>query len=484
MSVAILPISSEYHLIDGMKGEIASSVSIGYGLAIIPCGILLSTYSPKKIMAFGVGLWSLATFGTPFAASLIQSLPVATAGAGSFAVENLTPLLAVRAVMGAAESVVVPTVQTILAKWVPANRKSIATAIVFSGFQMGTVCAYLVSPWALENLDGGWKGMFYLYGLVGIFWLVPWLAFAKDKPDAVVIGDTGGELLGLGDDVGSIVDVDVNVDVDGDANVDVDVKLISQGNQVVRTDQMPNLIDAMTDTGNDITNKSNFLQETIGILQETPWSQFAQSKAVWGMTIAHAASNWGLYNFLSWTPTFYAEQYGLNVKDSALLSIVPCIAGGTFGLVAGYVADRIISNAILTDDAEEIDRRVTLVRKSFQGVALFGPAACLLTLSSNLPNEPLVAQTLLTGMVGLKAFNAAGYGAGAQDKAGERWAALLYGLTSLPGVLFGSLGVYVTGQILDATGQDWSICFGINGVVDIIGGLAFVSLYNSKREFD
>jgi MFS family permease len=72
MSVAILPLSDEYHLTDTIKGEISSVFSVGYGLGIIPVGLLVSSVSPRTIMASGVTLWSLATFGTPIAASFIH----------------------------------------------------------------------------------------------------------------------------------------------------------------------------------------------------------------------------------------------------------------------------------------------------------------------------------------------------------------------------------------------------------------------------
>lgn len=95
-----------------------------------------------------------------------------------------------------------------------------------------------------------------------------------------------------------------------------------------------------------------------------------------------------------------------------------------------------------------------------------------------------MAQMLLIVTVGLSAFGAAGNESAVQEKAGERWVGLLYSVTSLPAVIFGTLGVWVTGQILDATGQDWSLVYGLNSIVNILGGTAFVAWYNSKREFD
>jgi len=113
MSITIQPLSTEYHLMDGVKGEISPFFSVGYGLAIIPCGVLLSVFSPRVIMTVGVGLWSFATLGTPIAASFIDfaATSFSTSGASIYTVENIAPLLGIRAVMGAAESVAIPTVQ-------------------------------------------------------------------------------------------------------------------------------------------------------------------------------------------------------------------------------------------------------------------------------------------------------------------------------------------------------------------------------------
>ena len=119
MSVALVPISNEFYLTDTVKGQVSSVFSVGYGLAILPCGLLVAAASPRLIMAAGVALWSAATLGTPLAAGLIISggtsvIEGANAGAAmttTFAAENVAPLLAVRAVMGASESVVLPSVQ-------------------------------------------------------------------------------------------------------------------------------------------------------------------------------------------------------------------------------------------------------------------------------------------------------------------------------------------------------------------------------------
>ena len=95
-----------------------------------------------------------------------------------------------------------------------------------------------------------------------------------------------------------------------------------------------------------------------------------------------------------------------------------------------------------------------------------------------------MTEMILAMAIGLQSFNAAGYGAANQEKAGEKWTGLLYSVTSLPSVLVGTFAVYWTGKILDSTDQNWNLVFGLNSFVYFLGAAAFVALYDSKKEFD
>lgn len=427
MSVALVPMSQEMAISDTVKGSISSFFSVGYGLAILPAGLLLSRLSPRAIMAAGICLWSAGTIMTPY-----------SVGTG-----NMGLLLGARTLVGASESVVIPAVQRLLSNWIAPEKKSFAVAIVYCGFQTGTILAYSLSPQVIDYF-GDWRSVFYLYGGAGLLFLVPWLTLAKDSPE------TAFEIT----------------ESNNDNYNPKDVLLVDSSNEGQR---QPSLADSV---------RENF-DGAKQILFSAPWKDFKASKGVWAMFFAHAANNWGLYNNLSWTPTFYAEQYGLNVKESALLLVVPSIAGAIGGLSSGKIADSIIQNLdIATDDD------ITRVRRAFQGVALLGPAVCLSILASNMPEEPWVAQSLFAAAVGMQSFNAAGYGAANQEKAGAQWTGLLYSITSLPSVMIGTFGVFLTGKILDATNQEWSYVFGLNAFIYMLGGFAFVTLYDSRKEFD
>jgi MFS transporter, ACS family, solute carrier family 17 (sodium-dependent inorganic phosphate cotransporter), other len=336
-------------------------------------------------------------------------------------------------------------------------------AIMFTGFQSGTIAAYLLSPAIMDCFGGDWRELFYVYGSFGVLLLLPWLLLAKDSPDAPLLPPVA--------DKNSIVLVESRED----KNEGVTTMLLAmkETNIASLTLQPQSKTSAAT---------TSTWETSTRIFRDAPWRDFAKSPGVWAMLLAHCSKNWGLYNTLAWTPTFYAEQYGIGVRDSAWLSVLPSVAGAAGGLLAGNLADALIRYYSSRGEMNELT--LTNVRKLFQSVALFGPALALVIMAMDIPADPVVAQCFLMVAVGLQAFTASGFESGNQEKAGEKWAGLLYSVTSLPAVMVGTAGVYTVGQILDATGQDWSIVFGINAIVNILGGTAFVALYNSKREFD
>ena len=185
----------------------------------------------------------------------------------------------------------------------------------------------------------------------------------------------------------------------------------------------------------------------------------------------------------------------MNVRESASFSVLPSVCGMVGGLAAGNAADyalfKLAGDGADGDggdrDDDDVAEKRTRVRKLFQSIALLGPAACLHALS-DLPPDAGAAQVLLGGAAGLQAFDAAGFGAAAQEKSGKKWAGLLYSVTSLPGVVLGSVSVSATGRLLDgmadAEGSGWTAVYQLNAAVCVVGALAFLLLYDAKKEFD
>ncbi|CAH1418154.1 unnamed protein product [Lactuca virosa] len=163
MSIAILPMSSEYHWNSTTVGLIQSSFFWGYLLTQIAGGIWADTVGGKRVLAFGVIWWSVATVLTPVAAKL-----------------GLPFLLIVRAFMGIGEGVAMPAMNNLLSKWVPVAERSRSLALVYSGMYLGSVTGLAFSPFLIHSY--GWPSVFFSFGSLGTVWTALWLNKAYSSP--------------------------------------------------------------------------------------------------------------------------------------------------------------------------------------------------------------------------------------------------------------------------------------------------------------
>ncbi|MCO5548515.1 hypothetical protein L7F22_001975 [Adiantum nelumboides] len=163
MSIAILPMSSEFHWDHTTVGLVQSSFFWGYLLTQIAGGIWADSIGGKQVLGFGVVWWSLATMATPFAAKL-----------------GLPCLLFVRACMGIGEGVAMPAMNNLLSKWVPASERSRSLALVYSGMYLGSVMGLAFSPSLIHKFN--WPSVFLSFGSLGAFWYLAWERLAASSP--------------------------------------------------------------------------------------------------------------------------------------------------------------------------------------------------------------------------------------------------------------------------------------------------------------
>ncbi len=164
ISVAIIPMSSEFAWSATTQGTVLSSFFIGYLLMQIVGGRLADRFGGKVVLAFGVLLWSLFTIITPPAAWLGFAL-----------------LIIVRIGMGMGEAVTFPSIYSLVSRWIPNTERSMALSVNAVGIPVGTVFALLVTPIIVQGW--GWEWAFYTFGAVGIFWFVLWQRLVTTRPD-------------------------------------------------------------------------------------------------------------------------------------------------------------------------------------------------------------------------------------------------------------------------------------------------------------
>ncbi|KAK2975868.1 hypothetical protein RJ640_015299 [Escallonia rubra] len=164
MSVAIVPLSISRGWRQSFGGVVQSSFLWGYLISPIAGGTLVDFYGGKVVMAWGVALWSLATFLTPWAAE-----------------NSLWALLCMRVLLGIAEGVALPCMNNMIVRWFPQTERSRAVALAMAGFQLGSAIGLTLSPILMSQ--GGIFGPFIIFGLSGFLWVLVWLAATSSTPD-------------------------------------------------------------------------------------------------------------------------------------------------------------------------------------------------------------------------------------------------------------------------------------------------------------
>ncbi|CAH2058853.1 unnamed protein product [Thlaspi arvense] len=163
MSVAVVPLAEKLGWSSSFLGVVQSSFLWGYIFSSVIGGALVDRYGGKRVLAWGVALWSLATLLTPWAAS-----------------HSTLALLCVRAFFGLAEGVALPSMTTLLSRWFPTDERASAVGISMAGFHMGNVVGLLLTPLMLSSL--GISGPFILFASLGLLWVSTWSSGVTNNP--------------------------------------------------------------------------------------------------------------------------------------------------------------------------------------------------------------------------------------------------------------------------------------------------------------
>jgi ACS family glucarate transporter-like MFS transporter len=142
-------------------GYIFGVFAVSYALFQIPSGWLADTYGPKRSLLFVVSFWSLFT-----------ALTGAAWNAGS--------MLITRFLFGTGEAGAFPGATRAIFNWVNTKERGLANGIFHSGGRIGAATALFLMPWLIHQV--GWRGAFFINGIIGIVWAIIWLAWFHDSP--------------------------------------------------------------------------------------------------------------------------------------------------------------------------------------------------------------------------------------------------------------------------------------------------------------
>lgn len=154
---------SFFALSDTGRGLLNSVFFWSYTAMQIPAGLLVDRLGVKRPLAISFVLWCLVA--------------AATSAAGAF-----WQLVLLRLLLGVAESTLFPAGLAWLARNMEERQRGLAAGIFVSGSKWGPAIASPLATWLI--LHYGWRAMFFVLGLGGLVWVIPWMLFAQSESES------------------------------------------------------------------------------------------------------------------------------------------------------------------------------------------------------------------------------------------------------------------------------------------------------------
>ena len=300
ISVAIIPMQEQFGWSEFQVGIILSSFYFGYMFTLIIGGYLADKYGGKKVLGYGLLIWSFFTIITPF-----------------FAYSGLWWLIFIRILMGLGEGITFPSWHAIYARWIPFNERTRAVAFTNSGIAAGTVFGYAVAALIISSYS--WEWVFYLFGILGLFWYFFWNRSVTSFPE--------------------------------------NNKYLSKNELRLIKNEAPS-------------------KETAPSI---PFLKLLKNMPFLAIALATFCNNWSLYTFLSYLPKYVnapLNEGGMGVdlgsSTFVIAILIPCVVSIISLILGGYLADGLIKRGFA----------VIKVRKVVNSIGFFGSAFFLLLMSN------------------------------------------------------------------------------------------------------
>jgi MFS family permease len=161
-ALAYRPFVEHFQLSNIDRGLLNSAFFWSYMLLQIPTGWLVDRYGVKIPYAISFVVWCLASAATGLTRSVSE-------------------LATVRVITGAGEAIVTPASFRWMRQHFTENQSGLAIGVYMLGTKIGPAIGAPLAAWLITLYD--WHLMFYIVGLSGLVWLIPWLLMVKnDRP--------------------------------------------------------------------------------------------------------------------------------------------------------------------------------------------------------------------------------------------------------------------------------------------------------------
>jgi ACS family glucarate transporter-like MFS transporter len=317
---------------------------------------------------------------------------------------SIACLIGTRFLLGLGEAVLFPSSNKLVSAWIPSSERGLANGLIFAGVGVG---AGVTPPLIVYILSRwGWHVSFYVSALLGLAVGVVWFFLVRDTPRAH--------------------------------------PLVSAAE--VET----------TEAGMPVANKAQD--------RPLPLSAILSSRNVWAVTASYFAYCYVTYIFFTWFFIYLSRVRGLDLKSSAVYSMLPFLAMVCGAPLGGWVADRLTRNYSK--------------RAGRCGVAVFGLmlAAVFLAVATQVESAR-VASIVLAGGAGAIYLAQSSFWSVTADIAGKS-AGTVSGLMNMGGQVGGAVTASLTPWIAERFG--WTNSFLVAAGACLAGSLAWL-LVNPEK---
>jgi MFS transporter, ACS family, D-galactonate transporter len=179
LSIAAPLLKDEWRLSAASLGALFSAFFWTYTAMQFVISWLTDSFDPRRSLALGFLVWSLATAFTGLSTGFVM-------------------LLSLRLLLGVGESVICPTSSQILARYLPEESRGFANGVLCGAMQCGSVVGTFGGGLLMARY--GWRPVFVGVGVLSLLWLPAWRRWkprAQQVPVTAIHGliPTFGEIL-------------------------------------------------------------------------------------------------------------------------------------------------------------------------------------------------------------------------------------------------------------------------------------------------
>jgi len=352
-----------------------------------------------------IGGWCADRFGPRIVLTVLSIIwAVATILCG-FA-WGVTSLLIFRFILGIGEGGAFPTATRAFTFWLPATERGFAQGITHSFARLGGA----VTPPIVLGISMlyGWRESFIILGVISLAWTVLYVWYFRDTP--IQKGVSEREL-------------------------------------------------------NEIAIDTRKMRFSPSVTKKTPWGEMIRK--MWLVTFVDFCYGWSLWVFLTWLPSYLKDARGFDLKQLALFTSLPLMAGVIGDTLGGVVSDQILKRT----GNLKLARRLMLV------IGMGGSLAFILPVVS--VSDPIMAVALLSASFFFLELTNAVLWSLPIDIAGS-YAGTAGGMMNTGFGVAGMISPIVFGYLIETTGS-YQIPFFVSAALLGVGVLASLFIDPTRK---